>query len=183
MRIPITSNSSIATNNQPPMGSASSPATDSVQRCDESESEQHQKGDLISNHAARERRSEPITPIQRIEIVGVGGDGERYLVHAMDLADMDSCRKFEAVLDYCFDRTGERSGAPQDELPELLDFSIDLERMLANGEPVLQGRPKGIVLNFEPPPHVKTSSGDNSRGPAKVIEFRRPQSLNGSHSR
>ena len=182
MRIPITSNSSIATNNQPPMGSASSRATDSVQRCDESDSEQHQKGDLISNHAALEWRSEPITPIQRIEIVGVGGDGERYLVHAMDLADMDSCRKFEAVLD-CFDRTGERSGAPQDELPELLDFSIDLERMLANGEPVLQGRPKGILLNFEPPPHVKTSSGDNSRGPAKVIEFRRPQSLNGSHSR
>ena len=183
MRIPITSNSSIATNNQPAMGSASSPATDSVPKCDESDSVQHQKGDLITNQAARERRSEPITPIQRIDIVGVGGDGERYVVYAMDLADMDSCRKLEAVLELCFDRTSERSGSPQDELPELLDFSIDLEKMLADREPVLQDRPKGTVLNFELPPHVKTSSGDNSRGPAKVIEFRRPQFLNGNHSR
>jgi len=181
MRIPITSNSSIATNNQRALGSAASPATDSVQKCVESDREQHAKSDSISP-AAHEQRSKAVTPIQRVEIVGVGGDGERYLVHVADLTDMDSCRKLEAVLDYCFDRTSERPGSPQEELPELLDFSIDLERMLANGEPVLQDRPKGTLLNFELTPPMKTSSGANSRGPAKVIEFRQPWSLNGSNS-
>lgn len=182
MRIPITSNSSVANNQQPELGSASSLVMDSVQKCVESDSEQHVKSDSISRRAADEQRSKAITPIQRIEIVGVGGDGERYLVHAADLTDMDSCRKFEAVLDYCSDRTSEKPGSPQEELPELLDFSIDLEQMLTNGEPVAQDRPKGTLLHFGLPPHMKISSGDYSRGPAKVIEFRRPQSLNGSHS-
>ena len=183
MRIPITFNSSIATNDQPDTGSASSPVVPSVQKCIESDSEQRVNSVSVSSHAAHGLRSIAITPIQRIEIVGVGGDGERYLVHASDLTDMDSCRKFEAMLDYCFDRTSEKPRSPQEELPELLDFSIDLEQMLANGGSLQQDRPKGTLLNFELPPHMKTSSGDNSRGPAKVIEFRRPQSLNGSHSR
>lgn len=165
------------------MGSASSPAMDSAQKCVESDREQHVKSDSISGHAAHEQRSKAITPIQRVEIVGVGSDGERYLVHVADLTDMDSCRKFEAVLDYCLDRTSEKPDSPHEELRELLDFSIDLEHMLANGEPVQQDRPKGTLLNFELPPYMKTSPGANSRGPAKVIEFRQPQPLNGSHSR
>ena len=183
MRIPITFNSSVATNNQPDTGSASSPVMDSVQECVESHGEKHLKSDSISRRAPHEPPSKAITPIQRIEIVGVGGDGERYLVHAADLTDMGSCRKFEAMLDYCFDRTSEKPGSTLENVPELLDFSIDLEQMLANGESLQQDRPKGTLLNFELPPHMKTSSGDNSQGPAKVIEFRRPQSFNGSHSR
>lgn len=181
MRIPITFNSSIATNDQRDTGSTSSPVTDSARKLVESDSEQAFTSDSINSHAARERPSKPTPPIRWLELVGFGDDGERYLVYAADLNNMDSCRKFEAVLDYCFDGRSGKPGSPQDELPELLDFSIDLEKMLANGEPLQQDRPKGILLNFELPPHMNTESGANSRGPARIIDFRRSQFLNRRH--
>ena len=192
MRIPVTSNSSIAKNQQPDIGSTSSPVMNSVQKHAESGIGQHLKSDFMSQSAVHERPNEPAhpsEPIRRFEIAGVCSDGGRHLLQVVDLADVDSFRKLGAILDCAFDGAADQpcasSSQPEDSA-ELLDFSIDLEQMLANKHSPEQDRPKGILLKFESLAHMKTAPGGNSRrlststgSPAKVIEFRRPQSFNG----
>jgi hypothetical protein len=67
-----------------------------------------------------------------------------------------------------------------EEFPELLDFSIDIEEILGSSDSLQQERPKGRLLKWEVPLHMKAMppasfvKPSNSTGVAKVIEFRRP---------
>jgi hypothetical protein len=121
------------------------------------------------------------TPIPWCEIAGTSGAGQRYRVHVIDLADVDSKLNLEATLGCRVDSERDDAGdpsSPQEAVPELLDFSIDIEQMLGNGDSVQQDRPRGKVLKFELPAHMKAmppASLVNSGKPARVIEFRRPE--------
>jgi hypothetical protein len=100
----------------------------------------------------------------------------RHLVQEVNLAD--------AILVCRLNRraTNPESSAlhEKEELPELLDFSIDIEKILGSCDSLQQERPKGRVLKWEVPVHMKTMppansvTSSNSTGTAKVIEFRRP---------
>lgn len=175
MRIPVNSNS---LTEQPGVASAPSPEVVTVQHHLEDAMETRSKIDFISDRASNEWRKPIVfsTPIRWSEIVGAC---EGHVVQEVDLTD--------TILGCRFN--GERNepgvlSSPQeeqDELPELLDFSIDVERMLACGESLQQDRPKGKLLNFEVPAHMKTvspaklvNSSDSTGTAAKVIEFRRP---------
>jgi hypothetical protein len=71
---------------------------------------------------------------------------------------------------------------------ELLDFSVDIEQMLASGDSLQQDRPKCKVLQFELPAHMKAvppanlvNSSNSTGKAAQVIEFRRPDEERGFH--
>ncbi|HEY4045626.1 MAG TPA: hypothetical protein VGM27_02065 [Acidobacteriaceae bacterium] len=143
------------------------------------------KTDFISDHPSRERgKLIPWnTPIRRRESVGTYGGGARHLVQVIDLADIDSWRDLEAILNCRFDSARHEPAvllSPQEALPDLLDFSIDIEQMLTNGDSLQHDPPKGKVLKFELPAHMKAvapanlvNSSNSTGTAAKVIEFRR----------
>jgi hypothetical protein len=68
----------------------------------------------------------------------------------------------------------------KEELPDLLDFNIDIEKILDGSDSLPQERPKGRVLKWEVPaymtamPPANFVNSSNSTRAAKVIEFRRP---------
>jgi hypothetical protein len=150
------------------------------------------EADSISSDAPDERRKKLIpwsNLIRCLEVVGTGGAIEQHLVQSVDLQETDACRNEEAILGCGLDNAGDESGVirlPQEALSELLDLNIDVQRTL--GDPVFleQSRTKGTVLKFELPPHMKAVPprnlvASNSTGTsAKVIEFRRPESLSGA---
>ena len=168
MRMPITSDSLTG---QPGVGSAPSPEVDTVQHRAEDALEKRLAADSICDHAPHES-SNPIplnTSIRRHKTVGICGACGRHLMPKVDPGD-DSAR----------DEPGVLSSPQEEELPELLDFSINIEQMLASGDSLQQDRPKGKLLKFEVPEHmravppVKLVDSSNSMGTAaKVIEFRR----------
>lgn len=111
--------------------SAPSPEIDPAQHHVEHDLETRFQTDFISNDALHEQsKLIPLsTPRRCREIAGTCAAGERHVVQVFDLADIDST--------------------------ELLDFSIDIEQMLASGDSLQQDRPKCKVLQFELPAHMK----------------------------
>jgi hypothetical protein len=187
VRIPITI---ISSTEQPGVGSAPSPELHTVKQHVQGANENYLKTDYISDHLAHEL-SEPIplsTPTRWNENVDTRGTGEQCLVQVVDLADMVSQRDLEGILDRRSDTPRDQLelfSSPQEALPELLDFSIDIEQILASGDSLQQDRPKGKLLKFEQAAHLKAvppvdvvDSSNSTRTPAKIIEFRRPESLN-----
>lgn len=194
MRTPITSDFLVE---RCGMGSVPSPEMDTVQHRVEDVVEKSLRTDLMSDHASHER-NKPIplsTPIPWRDVVGSHGDGERYLVQVVDLADIGSPGNLPAIPGSRFDSARDENGvlsSRQEALPELLDssidslldFSIDIEGLLAKRDSVEQDRPKGKLLKFELParmkgvPPARLVDSSNSTGTApKVIEFRRPEFL------
>jgi hypothetical protein len=154
MRTPVNPDSLIE---QLELFSAPSPELDPVQHHVGHDLEKRFQTDFISNGALHEQsKLIPLsTPRRCPEIAGSCGAGERHVVQVFDLADIDST--------------------------ELLDFSIDIEQMLASGESLQQDRPKCKVLKFELPAHMKAvhpanlvNSSSSTGKAALVIELRRP---------
>jgi hypothetical protein len=148
------------------MGSALFPQMDSVQLDVLAGIEKRLvlQADSISNHAPDERRRKLIPwskLIRSLEIAGAGGANEPHPAQVVDLAEMDSWRDLEAILDCGFDHARDES------------------RVLSR---------KGEMLKFEPPPYMKAVHprnlvASNSTGTsARVLEFRRHESFNGRHS-
>jgi hypothetical protein len=128
--------------------------------------------------------------IRCLEVFGTGGAIEQHLVQAIDLAEMDAWRNVQAILSCGFDCVRDESGVlglPQEALSGFLDFNVDIEQIPLEPHSVEQKRPKGKVLKFERPPHMRAVpprnlvASDSTGTSAKIIEFRRPQSVNGNH--
>jgi hypothetical protein len=192
VQTPISSDSLMATDKQPRMDSALFPEMDTAQHGvqDGIEKRLVLEADSISSDAPDERRKRLIpwsNLIRCLEVVGTGGAIEQHLVQAVDLAETDAWRNVEAILGCGFDSARDESGAlglPQEALPELLNYNIETEQTLADPDFLEQKRPKGKVLKFEVPPHNAGSASsqfgcvERNGTPAKMLEFRRPESFN-----
>jgi hypothetical protein len=118
----------------------------------------------------------------------VAGGGESHLVQVFDLTEVDSWRAVGAFTAVRFDDTRRDAEIPSsqaEELPELLDFSIDLEGILAEADALKPPRAPGKVLKFERPAHMKAapradlSNATSTTGlTARVLEFPRPEDRN-----
>ena len=128
MRTPVNPESLIE---QLELFSAPAPEIAPVQHHVEHDIEKRFRTDFISNDALHEQSKliPSSTPRRCREIAGTCGAGERQVAQVFDLADID--------------------------FTELLDFSIDIEQMLASGDSLQQGRAKCKVLQFELPAHMK----------------------------
>jgi hypothetical protein len=122
-------------------------------------------------------------PTRRHEIVSTCSACGRQLVQEVSLADANLGCRFDSSRD----EPGVLSFRQREELPALLDFSIDIEQILASGDSPQQDRPKGKVLKFEVPVNMKAMppanlvNSSNSTGTAaEVIEFRRPEAKRAS---
>jgi hypothetical protein len=114
----------------------------------------------VTLDSAPHQRSKPIPLNTRLpwhQIASITGAGRRRFVPEANLAE-------------------------QDEVPDLLDFSIDIEQLLAGSDSLQPARLTDNVLKFEVPLHRKESvcarlvNSSNSTGAAaKLIEFRRPE--------
>jgi hypothetical protein len=137
---------------------------------------------FVTSESALHERSKPIplnTRLRWRQIAAISCAGARHLVSEASLKD--------AMLDCRSDSTQEQPGfaaAPceTEEKPDLLDFSIDIEQLLAGSDSLQEARPKGKVLKFEVPSHMKgmrspnlVDSSNSAGTAAKVIEFRRPE--------
>jgi hypothetical protein len=138
---------------------------------------------FVTSESALHERSKPIplnTRLRWHQIAAISGAGARHLVSEANIKDaMLGCRSDSS--------TQEQPGfaaAPceTEEIPDLLDFSIDIEQLLAGSDSLQEARPKGKVLKFEVPSHMKgmrsanlVDSSNSAGTAAKVIEFRRPE--------
>ena len=178
MQTPVTSESLTTLADQQGTDSARSSEVETPQAHVTHTMEKPSKTDFTSGQPLHER-SKPIpfnAPTGPHEIVDSYAPYGRHLVQGANLADgIVICRLSRRA-------TKPEFTAPHEteEFPELLDFSIDIEEILGSSDSLQQERPKGRVLKFEVPPHMKAMppasfvKPSNSTGAAKVIEFRRP---------
>lgn len=135
----------------------------------------------VPSESALHERSKPTplnTRLRWHQIASISGAGGRHFVPEANLADaMLDCRS-----DSTPDEPGLAAPCEKDELPDLLDFSIDIEQLLASSDSLQQARLKGNVLKFEVPLHMKgmrcaklVDSSNSAGAAAKLIEFRRPE--------
>ena len=178
MQTPVTSESLTSLTDRLGVGSAPSPEVDTPQPHVEHTMVKRSKTDFTSGHAVHEG-NQPIpfkSPIRPYHIVDNYDAYGRCLVQEVDLTD--------AIL-VC--RLNMRAAHPEsstldeeEELLELLDFGIDIEKILGSSDSLQQERPKGRMLKFEVPARMKAMPpanfvhSSNSTGAVKVIEFRRP---------
>jgi hypothetical protein len=177
MQTSVSSESLTSLTGQHGVGAAPSPQLDTSQPHTEHTIEKRSKSDFTSDHVLHEG-SKPIpfkAPRRPHEMVDDYGAYGRHLVEEANQAD--------AVLLFRLNRRAPLEFSDlheEEELPELLDFSIDIENLLGSCDSLQQERPKGRVLKWEVPAHRKAMppgnlvTSSNSTGPAKVIEFRRP---------
>ena len=188
MHTPISSDPSMATNKQPRIGLALFPEMETVQHDvqDGIETRLVLQADSISTNASDERTRKLIpwsNLIRCLEVIGTGGAIEQHLMQAVDLAEMDAWRNVQAILGCGFVCARDESTAlslPQEALSGFLDFNIDPEQTPAEPDSIEHNRPKGKVLTFERPPHMKSVqprnlvSSDSTGTSARILEFRRP---------
>jgi hypothetical protein len=135
----------------------------------------------VTSESALHEVSKPIpwnTRLRWHQIASISGAGGRHPVPEANLADaMLDCRSDSAP-----DDPGLAAPCEREELPDLLDFSIDIEQLLAGSGSLQQARLDGKVLKFEVPLHMKgvrsanlVDSSSSAGAAAKVIEFRRPE--------
>jgi hypothetical protein len=125
----------------------------------------------VTSESALHERSKPTplnTRLRWHQIASISGAGGRRFVPEANLADSTP------------DEPGLAAPCEKDELPDLLDFSIDIEQLLASGDSLQQAQLKGNVLKFEVPLHMKgmrcaklVDSSNLAGAAAKPIEFRR----------
>jgi hypothetical protein len=129
--------------------------------------------------------------IRCIEIVSTGGAIEQHLVQAVDLAETDAWRNVQSILGRGLDFVCDEPGVhclPQEALSGFQEFNVGIEQTPADPDSVEQDHPKGKVLTFQRPPHMKPVpprkfvASDSTGTSAKIIEFRRPESFNGKRS-
>ena len=128
--------------------------------------------------------------IRCLEVVSTGGAIEQHVVQAVDLAETDAWRNVQTLLSCGIDFVHDEAavvGLPQEALSGFLEFDVDIEQTPLEPRSVEQNRPKGKVLKFERPPHVRAvpprnlvASGSTGTS-AEIIEFRRPEPFNGNH--
>ena len=127
--------------------------------------------------------------IRSLEVVGAGGTIEQHLVQAVDLADMDAWRNVQTILGCGLDFVRDEPGVadlPQEAPSGFLEFKVNIDQTPSDPDSVEQNHPKGKVLKFERPPHMRAVSprnlvaSDSTGISAKIIEFRRPESFNGN---
>lgn len=188
MHTPISSDPLMGTNKQPRIGLALFPEMETVQHNvqDGIEKRLVLEADSISTNAPDERTKKLIpwnNLIRCLEVIGTGGAIEQHLMQAVDLAEMDAWRNVQAILGCGFACTRDESTAlslPQEALSGFLDFDVDIEQIPLKPDSVEQNRPKGKVLTFERPPHMKPVqprnlvSSDSTGTSARILEFRRP---------
>jgi hypothetical protein len=176
------------TNKQPRIGSALFPEMEAVQHDvqDGIETPLVLEADSISTNASDERTRKLIpwsNLIRCLEVVGTGGAIEQHLMQAVDLAEMDAWRNVQAILGYGFACARDESTAlslPQEALSGFLDFTAGIEQIPLGPDYIEQNRPKGKLLTFEQPPHMKPVqprnlvSSDSTGTSARILEFRRP---------
>jgi hypothetical protein len=128
--------------------------------------------------------------IRCLEIVSTGGAIEQDFVQAVDLAETDAWRNVQTILGCGLDFVRDESavlGLPQEAMSGFLDFNVDIEQMPLEPHSIEQKRPKGKVLKFERPAHMRAVpprnlvASDSTGTSAQIIEFRRPESVNGNH--
>ena len=188
MHTPISSDPLMGTNKQPRIGLALFPEMETVQHNvqDGIEKRLVLEADSISTNAPDERTKKLIpwnNLIRCLEVIGTGGAIEQHLMQAVDLAEMDAWRNVQAILGCGFACTRDESAAlslPQEALSGFLDFDVDIEQIPLKPDSVEQNRPKGKMLTFERPPHMKPVqprnlvSSDSTGTSARILEFRRP---------
>jgi hypothetical protein len=128
--------------------------------------------------------------IRCLEIVGTAGSIEQPLVQMVDLGETDAWRNVQTILGCGLDLVRYESDVldlPKEALSGFLEFDVDIEQTPLEPCSVEQNRPKGKVLTFERPPHMRAvpprnllASGSTGTS-AEIIEFRRPEPFNGNY--
>jgi len=128
--------------------------------------------------------------IRSLDVVSTGGAIEQHAMQAVNLADMDAWRNVQTILGCGLDLVRYESDVldlPKEALSGFLEFDVDIEQTPLEPRSVEQNRPKGKVLKFERPPHMRAvptrnlvASGSTGTS-GEIIEFRRPEPFNGNY--
>jgi hypothetical protein len=176
MQTPVTSESLTTLADQQRTDSARSSEVETPQANVTHTMEKHSKTDLTSGQPLHERSKLIPFDIPTGQHEIVDSYAPYGVVQGANLADpIVICRLSRRATKPEFTSPHET-----EEFPELLDFSIDIEEILGSSDSLQQERPKGRLLKWEVPLHMKAMppasfvKPSNSTGVAKVIEFRRP---------